>query len=416
MRAPTEHPEADGWKELLSVSDSERIEDVEVFEKHIVVSIKRQGLPAVIVYNRPLGSRAEIRLPYNGYCTVRPEPCPQYNASTVRLSFSSPVHLESVAEYNLDSLKMCNSWSATPLHIDSNDFVIRQVRVPNGNVLVPMTLIHPEAAYWSQKTSPTLIRIYGAYGVSLEPEFRLEDVPLLRRGWTIALAHVRGGGELGRQWYADGKCLNKQNSVSDLLACSRYLLEKNWSVTSKLALTGASAGGLVVGAALNAEPNYFRAATLHVPFVDPLSSMLDPDLPLTGVEVSEWGNPLASSQDYDNISSYAPYDNIESLGSNNKPMPSILVTAGGQDKRVSVWQPAKWVARLRSKAGYAGHNGSSKLLFLASADAGHFYSHGNNGNHSRDRDRDRITESHDDYGYIHAHALRNAFLITETNS
>ncbi|KAJ2233800.1 hypothetical protein IWW45_003905 [Coemansia sp. RSA 485] len=150
LRAPTEQPEAKDWTELLSVSDSERIEDVEVFEKHIVVSVKRQGLPAVVVYNRPLDSRAELRLPYNGNCTVRPEPSPRYNASTIRLSFSSPVHLESVAEYNLDTLDMCNSWSATPLHIDSGDFVVRQVRVPHGDVVVPMTLIHPEAAYWSQ--------------------------------------------------------------------------------------------------------------------------------------------------------------------------------------------------------------------------------------------------------------------------
>ncbi|KAJ1817073.1 hypothetical protein LPJ75_001818 [Coemansia sp. RSA 2598] len=151
MRAPTESPEADAWTELMSVSDSERIEDVEVFEKYIVVSIKRQGLPAVIVYNRPLGLRSELRLPYNGHCAVRLEPCPQYSASSVRLSFSSPVHLESAAEYSLDSLEMCNSWSATPLHLNADDFVVRQIRVPNGDVLVPMTLIHPEAAYWSQK-------------------------------------------------------------------------------------------------------------------------------------------------------------------------------------------------------------------------------------------------------------------------
>ncbi|KAJ2782332.1 hypothetical protein GGI15_002947 [Coemansia interrupta] len=410
MRAPTDKPSSDNWVELLSVADDERIDDVEIFKTHIVVSIKRQGRPAVIVYNRSQGSRSELALPYGGNCAVRPEPSPQFDASSVRLSFSSPVHLESVVEYDLNTLKARNSWASTPLHIDADDYTVRQIKVPYKGVSVPMTLIHSRTAHVLNKASPTLVRVYGAYGVSLEPEFRVEDIPLLRRGWTVVLAHVRGGGELGREWYSSGRGLNKGNSVEDLLACTRFLLDRGISASDRLALTGVSAGGLVVGAALNAQPDYFRAATLHVPFVDPLSAMLDPQLPLTSVETAEWGNPLTNVRDYDSICQYAPYDNIrQNMVASNRRAPSILVTAGGQDKRVSAWQPAKWVARLRSRGGYATNDTGSndglypKLLLSTSLDAGHF--------HSRHDGYDIDGGSN---SYINAHALRNAFLISET--
>ncbi|KAJ2375559.1 hypothetical protein GGI05_007128, partial [Coemansia sp. RSA 2603] len=199
MQTPTDRPSSDNWVELLSVADNERIDDVEIFKKHIVVSIKRQGRPAVVVYNRLQGSRSELALPYNGNCAVRPEPSPQFDASSMRLNFSSPVHLESVVEYDLNTLQVRNSWSSTPLHINPDEYVVRQINVPHSGVSVPMTVIHRKTAFGSSVSSPTLVRVYGAYGVSLEPEFRVEDIPLLRRGWTIVLAHVRGGGELGRE-------------------------------------------------------------------------------------------------------------------------------------------------------------------------------------------------------------------------
>ncbi|KAJ1945538.1 hypothetical protein GGF37_001650 [Kickxella alabastrina] len=413
VRSPTARPSSQNWTELFNVADNERIDDVEIFQKYIVVSIKRQGRPAVLVYNRILDSRSELSLPYDGNCTVRPTPSPQFDASTVRLCFSSPVHLDSVVEYNMSTLAKCNSWTTTPLHMIPSEYMVRRVTVSSsGGQDVPMTLIHHESALLSQKSSPALIRVYGAYGVPLEPEFRLEDIPLLRRGWTIALAHVRGGGELGREWYSSGRGQNKVNSVNDLIACAQYLLDKGWSSENQLAITGVSAGGLVIGAALNAQPTYFRAAALHVPFVDPLSAMLSPDLPLTSVETTEWGNPLTTMADYTCIAQYAPYDNIKNIVVGNKRSPSILVTAGGQDQRVSAWQPAKWVARLRSRGGYSepvsrSDCSASKLIFSAAMGAGHFHSARDNGDQG---------EHNDDGSYINTHALRNAFLISETSN
>ncbi|KAJ2746668.1 hypothetical protein GGI20_001169 [Coemansia sp. BCRC 34301] len=413
VRASTASPESEFWTELLSVGDGELIEDVEIFKRYMMVSMKSQGRPAVYIYDRVSGYRSELPLPYNGDCTVRPEPNPQFEATTVRLGFSSPVHLESVVEYNMASMKQCKSWASTPLHLNSSEYIVRRLKVPCGGVDVPMTLIHHESTELSKAPS-TLVRVYGSYGVSLEPEFRLEDVPLLLRGWVIALAHVRGGGELGREWYSAGKGAHKVNSIADYLSCARFLLDKGWSSSSNLAATGTSAGGLVVGAALNASPEYFRAAALHVPFVDPLSAMLSPDLPLTGVEISEWGNPLSSAAAYATIRDYAPYDNVFKAGI-DRPAPSILVTAGGLDRRVSVWQPAKWVARLRSTGRYSQRVSSGgccvpKLLFYSQLSAGHFHADATEPNADSSAGADG-----DGGNFISAQAMRIAFLIRETS-
>ncbi|KAJ2164459.1 hypothetical protein GGH15_003916 [Coemansia sp. RSA 562] len=402
MRAPSALPSSKNWKPLLCVADDERIEDVEVFRDYIMVSVKRQGRPVVIIHNRVSKSNSELPLPNGGNCVVRPDSNPQFDTSTVRLCFSSPVHLESTIEYNMATQTPHKSWTSTPLHINPDDYVIQHERASSDGLQVPVMLIrHKSISLASQP--PTLMRVYGAYGVPLEPEFRVEDIPLFLRGWVIALAHVRGGGELGREWYAGGKGKNKSNSVTDLLSCAQFLLEKGWATPERLAITGVSAGGLVVGAALNRSPEYFRAAALHVPFVDPLSAMLSPDLPLTRVETAEWGAPATDPADYAKIRSYAPYDNIRRMGA-DRQMPSILVTAGGLDQRVSVWQPAKWVALLREQGGYADSATASKLLFLPTMNKGHFYSESGN-----------TTGDYAGNGFANAHSLVNAFFITQVS-
>ncbi|KAJ2161577.1 hypothetical protein GGF46_001347 [Coemansia sp. RSA 552] len=381
LHAPSANPTSENWRELLHMADGESIDDVEIFRDYIAINIKRRGRPAAIIHSRVSNSNSELPLPYGGSCAVRPEPNPQFESSAVRLCFSSPIHMDSVVEYDMATLTPRRSWEATPLHINPGDYAIRHEHVPSGSVQVPMTLIHHKAVSLS-RAPPTLIRVYGAYGESLEPEFRLEDIPLLLRGWAVVLAHAAAN------W-----------AESDLLSCARYLLDSGQAVPDRLALTGVSAGGLAAGAALNTSPELFRAATLHVPFVDPLSAMLDPDLPLTGVENAEWGNPAKNSKDFTAMRSYAPYDNIGPMCTSSKA-PSILVTAGGQDQRVSAWQPAKWVARLRTTGGYSRKgsldgNTTAKLLFMAHMDAGHFGT------------------AMDSDGHIKAQALRNAFLINE---
>ncbi|KAJ2768287.1 hypothetical protein IWQ57_003602, partial [Coemansia nantahalensis] len=399
VRAPSALPTSPDWTELLYMPQGAgHIEDVEIFRDYIMVSAKRQGRPEVIVHNRMTQESASLPLPHGECGVVRPEPNPQYDTALVRIGFNSPVHLNSVVEYDMRAMQPSQLWVPTPSHIDPSRYAICHENAASGGVQIPLTLVHHRDVELSA-APPTLIRVYGSYGVSLEPEFRPEDVPLLQRGWAIALAHVRGGGDLGREWYASGKGRNKANAIRDLLACTRHLLERGWSAPERLAITGVSAGGLVVGAALNMSPEYYRAAALHVPFTDPLTAMLDPDLPLTGVETAEWGNPAASAADYAAMREYAPYDNIrEAAALHNGP--SILVTAGGQDQRVSIWQPAKWVARLRSRGGYsaavpAGESCRAKLLFVPRMEEGHFHA------------------DNDDGGSVAAYSLRNAFLISE---
>lgn len=237
------------------------------------------------------------------------------------------------------------------------------------------------------------MRSYGAYGTSTEIDFRVENFPLIERGWVIALAHVRysrieksnvsmmsnfifffnrGGGELGKDWYGDGKLDKKMNSFKDFISVAEHLIDSKLTSPEYMTAMGTSAGGLLVGAMLHMRPDLFKALVLKVPFVDPLSSMLNPDLPLTQIEYPEWGNPTHDPAAYDLIKSYSPYENISSklfeVGSSK--LPSLFVTGGMKDQRVAYWQPLKFVARTRHFTP-PSHNATATLLKM-DLDKGHF--------------------------------------------
>jgi oligopeptidase B len=195
----------------------------------------------------------------------------------------------------------------------------------------------------------------------VDPTFSSLRLSLVDRGFLFAIAHVRGGGELGRSWYQAGKLLNKRNTFTDFLACARQLVADGWTSPARLAVRGGSAGGLLMGAVANIAPELFGTVVAEVPFVDALNTILDPTLPLTVMEWEEWGNPVESPEVYEYIKSYAPYENVEA-----KPYPRILATAGLNDPRVSYWEPAKWVAKLRACAP-DGH----RLLLKTEMGAGH---------------------------------------------
>jgi oligopeptidase B len=194
-------------------------------------------------------------------------------------------------------------------------------------------------------TAPALLYGYGAYEASVDPTFSSLRLSLLDRGFVFALAHVRGGGELGRPWYEDGKLLHKRNTFSDFIACGRHLVAEGWTSPERLVARGGSAGGMLMGVVANEAPSLFRAIVAEVPFVDCLSTMLDDTLPLTVTEWEEWGNPKDDPETYRYMRSYSPYDNVAAHA-----YPQLLVTAGLNDPRVGYWEPAKWVARLRSSS------------------------------------------------------------------
>ena len=184
---------------------------------------------------------------------------------------------------------------------------------------------------------------YGAYGSSSDPYFSSNRLSLLDRGFIYAIVHVRGGGEMGRYWYDQGKLLNKMNSFSDFIDCAEFLIDEGYTASENLVIEGASAGGLLVGAAVNMRPDLFRVVVAEVPFVDVLNTMLDPSIPLTILEYEEWGNP-EKPEFYNYMKTYSPYDNVEA-----KEYPIMLIRAGLNDSRVAYWEPAKWAAILRAK-------------------------------------------------------------------
>lgn len=201
---------------------------------------------------------------------------------------------------------------------------------------------------------------YGSYGITIDPEFGSNRLSLLDRGIIFAIAHIRGGGHLGRPWYEAGKFLNKKNTFEDFIACAQHLITEKYTDSEKLVIAGGSAGGLLIGAVLNMQPELFYGAVAHVPFVDVANTMLDESLPLTVGEYEEWGNPQDKTY-FDYIYSYSPYDHVEV-----KEYPHLLVTGGLTDPRVQYWEPAKWVAKLRALK--SGHN---RLLLKMNMDAGH---------------------------------------------
>jgi oligopeptidase B len=206
---------------------------------------------------------------------------------------------------------------------------------------IPISIVH-RAGVERDGTAPALLYGYGSYEISMDPWFSILRLPLLERGFVFAVAHIRGGGECGRHWYEDGKLLHKRNTFTDFVDCARHLCDERFTSADRLGARGGSAGGLLMGAVANLAPEQFGAILAEVPFVDALNTILDPSLPLTVMEWEEWGNPVESSDVYEYMKAYSPYENVEA-----KDYPPILATAGLNDPRVGYHEPAKWVAKLR---------------------------------------------------------------------
>jgi len=224
---------------------------------------------------------------------------------------------------------------------------------------VPISIVYKKGLE-QNGAKPLLLTGYGSYGFSYPAAFSSTRLSLLERGVVVAIAHIRGGSEMGRQWYEDGKFLSKKNTFTDFIACSEHLIAQGWTSKEQLAILGGSAGGLLMGAVINLRPDLFKAVVAHVPFVDVVTTILDDHLPLSVMEREEWGDPNDKTF-YDYMKSYSPYDRVEA-----KDYPNLLITAGLNDSRVAYWEPAKWTAKLRSLK--TDHN---CLLLKTNMGAGH---------------------------------------------
>ncbi len=350
-RAPIDATSPDQWQPLVPHDPEVRLEDVEAFATHLVVSQRSDGLTQLRIITldeqAPDGLGDDFLVEFDEpVYTVGAAGNPEFHQPTVRLGYTTMTTPPSVYDFDVASRKL-TLLKQVPVLGDFDPGRYEQHRTwaeADDGTRVPISLVCPKGAP-RDGSMPVVLYGYGSYEDSTDPSFSIARLSLLDRGIGYAIAHVRGGGEMGRRWYDAGKLLHKRNTFTDFVACARHLVAEGWTSHDRLVAEGGSAGGLLVGAVANLAPEAFRAIVADVPFVDALTTILDPSLPLTVVEWEEWGNPLADPEVYAYMKSYSPYENVAATR-----YPAILAETSLHDTRVQYVEPAKWVARLRATA------------------------------------------------------------------
>jgi oligopeptidase B len=361
MVTPTASPGRDGWEEVIGHRDDIRLEAVHAFAGHLVVSERTGGLERLRVNPLLKDEQHTIAMPdpvYSAWVGSNR----QFETATLRFGYTSLVAPVSSYDYDMDA-RTTTLVKRQPVRggYDPDTYETHRVwaTAPDG-ARVPISVVHRRGLPRDGR-APLLLYGYGSYEASIDPTFSAVRLSLLERGFVWAVAHVRGGGEMGRRWYEEGKLAHKPTTFTDFIAAAEHLVSEGYTTPDRLVARGGSAGGLLMGAVVNARPDLFRAVVAEVPFVDCLTTILDETLPLTVTEWEEWGNPVVDQEIYRVMKSYSPYDNVEP-----KDYPALLVTAGLNDPRVQYWEPAKWVAKLR-----ATKTGDAPLLLKTELGAGH---------------------------------------------
>lgn len=360
MKVPIADLSIGNWQTVIPHRDAVFLMGISAFADHLVIYQREAGLPTVSVRKLSTGEEHAIAFPEPTY-EVSESANPEFNTQTLRFGYTSLVMPFSIFDYDLDT-QTRELKKETPVlgGYDRQNYKSDRIQAiaPDGTA-IPVSIVY-KANVERTGDNPLLLTGYGSYGFSYPDSFSSTRLSLLDRGVVLAIAHIRGGSELGRKWYEDGKFLHKQNTFSDFIACAECLIQERWTDSSHLAISGGSAGGLLVGAVINQRPELFKAAIAQVPFVDVVTTILDTSLPLSATEWEEWGNPN-DRQFYDYMKAYSPYDNVEA-----KDYPALLVTAGLNDPRVAYWEPAKWTAKLR-----ALKTDTEVLLLKTNMGAGH---------------------------------------------
>ncbi len=342
MRAPVTRPGRANWRELIPGRDDAFLQDVEVFRDFMVVTARRDGLRHLRIIPWNGSGEYEVEFDDPAYVTWVDDNH-EFDTRVLRYGYSSPNTPETIYDLDLATRERTLLKQETVLggFNSANYTVERQMAPARDGIEVPVSLVY-QTGLQQNGSNPALLYAYGSYGSSMEPWFRPEIVSLLDRGFVFAVAHVRGGQEMGRWWYEDGKLLKKRNTFTDFIDCAQFLVDRGYTSSDRLFARGGSAGGLLMGAVSNMAPDLFRGIIANVPFVDVVTTMLDGDIPLTTAEFDEWGNP-EEREYYDYMLSYSPYDNVEA-----KNYPAMLVTTALEDSQVQYFEPAKWVAKLRT--------------------------------------------------------------------
>jgi oligopeptidase B len=361
MAAPVSDPGRKSWTDVVPERQGVRLNFVDVHKHHVVLGERSDGLQQLEVLDTNAGAMHVVEQP-DAASTAFPGSSPVYDSEVMRFFYTSLTAPFSAVDYDMGT-RQRTLVKEQPVRggYDRDDYVTERLwaTAPDG-VKVPISLVRKRDVRLDGE-NPALLYGYGAYEASNDPMFDPVRLSMLERGFVYAIAHVRGGGEMGRAWYEDGKFLNKTNTFTDFVACATHLVDEGYTSPAKLAIRGRSAGGLLIGAVLNARPDLFSCAVAQVPFVDVVTTMLDETVPLTVTEYEEWGNPN-DVEYYQYMKSYSPYDNVR-----DAEYPAMLVTAGLNDPRVAYWEPAKWVAKLREARSMDGR----PLLMQTEMSAGH---------------------------------------------
>jgi oligopeptidase B len=342
VKAPVTDPRSQNWQEAVAHRPNVMLDDMDFFKNYYVLSERENGLPQIRVSDLRSGESRRIEFPEAAYASY-PYINREYDTSKFRYGYQSFISPRSVFEYNMSSAKTTLlKQKEVPGGYDRTRYQVEQIyATASDGVKIPISVVHLKGAKLDGKGQIYLTG-YGSYGISYDIGFNSDLFSLVDRGVVAAVAHIRGGGEMGKAWHDDGRMMHKKNSFTDFVASAEYLVAHGYGSKDRLVIEGRSAGGLLMGAVLNLRPDLFHAALVGVPFVDVMNTMLDETLPLTVGEFEEWGNPKEKPA-FDYMITYSPYDNIEA-----KKYPNMLVRTSFNDSQVMYWEPAKYVAKMRA--------------------------------------------------------------------
>ncbi|MFV8394059.1 S9 family peptidase [Flavobacterium sp. LB2P6] len=361
MKTPENATAKENWKDIIAHRKDVLLEDIEIFRNYLVVEERSNGLNHIRIM--PWSGAGEYYLPfgsetYNAYTTTNVD----FDTDILRYSYQSLATPSSVIDFNMKTKEKEIKKEQEVLggKFDKNNYIEERVwATATDGTKVPISLVYRKGLKKDGK-NPLLLYAYGSYGVTMDTYFSSTRLSILDRGFVFAIAHIRGGEDLGRQWYEDGKLLKKKNTFTDFIDCSKYLIQEKYTSPNHLYAEGGSAGGLLMGAVVNMAPELYNGVIAQVPFVDVITTMLDDTIPLTTGEYDEWGNPN-EKKSYDYMLSYSPYDNVKA-----QKYPNMFVSTGLHDSQVQYWEPAKWVAKLRTLK-----TNDTVLYLNTNMDAGH---------------------------------------------
>jgi oligopeptidase B len=356
------------WQTVFAGTDTRYFKDIQVFNDFVVIGHSIQGLESMSILSHQ-GMEHDIVLPEK-VASVSLGNNPEFSQKKLRIRYASMITPDSIYDYDVSNKTLhLRKARKIPSGYDKSHYTTERIMANSRDgTKVPITIVYKNG-FKKDGSQPLYLYAYGAYGSGLEPDFSATRLSLLDRGFAYAYAHVRGGDEMGYQWYLDGKLHKRTNTFNDFIDVAKHLVEQGYVAKGNISIEGGSAGGELMGVVVNQAPELWRSVNLAVPFVDVLNTMLDATLPLTPPEWSEWGNPLINKDTFEFIQSYSPYDNIQA-----KEYPPMLVTGGLNDPRVTYWEPAKWTAKMRELK-----TDNNLLVMRTNMGAGHFSNTGRYG-------------------------------------